>query len=82
MGKNLIAPNGKPIWGTKETVPGVAVIEEGTATQNADGTFSFQHSGETDMDWDNQRTVERNGQRVFVDEDGGEWLESELKLAD
>jgi len=32
------------------------------------------------LDWDGQRTVERDGERIFVDEAGSEFKESELVL--
>jgi hypothetical protein len=72
------APNGKEIRGTLETVCGVAEGQE--FTRAADGSIEFVYSGSTDIWWDEQKTVTRQGQRVFIDEDGAEWPESKIVI--
>lgn len=86
----LYAPDGEtPIVGTFERVPGCALLINDGITRNSDGTFEFDYEGETNIYWDEQVTVLRRPedaskaaapQRVFVDEDGDGWLESELIL--
>jgi hypothetical protein len=80
----LLAPNGAEIVGTKELVPGVALIQDVKA--KPDGGFTFEFAGDTEMDWDGQTTVcknvGKNGApvRVFVDDQGDEWLETDLSV--
>ena len=76
----LYAPNGKRIIASKDWVPGNALIA--SATRNPDGTLEIEWAGETRICWDGQYTEERRNQRVFVDEDGNEWLEKRLHLAE
>lgn len=83
----LYSPTGVLIDGLLETCPCRAIIDNDEITQNEDGTYEVVYAGGSDMFWDDQRTVERditNGggvmERVFLDEDGGEWLESQLVL--
>lgn len=78
----LLAPNGLEIDRTLETIPGSCMIIEGTFRREEDGKIGFDWAGETDVFWDDQRTVERNDQRVFLDTDGNEWLEDQLQLVD
>lgn len=85
---SLFAPDGTRIVSTLEIITGTCDINDAMPiTQKEDGTFEFEWAGGTDVDWDSQETVTRdatNGgfvmQRVFIDEDGGEWLEGELVL--
>lgn len=81
------SPTGSRITGTLERIPGVARIDEDSFRANGKGQIDFDWSGETKIDWDGQKTVLRkmaNGtaQPVFVDEDGAEWLASQLILAE
>lgn len=85
----LFAPDGTPIVSTLERVPGSCDIINENVTRNEDGTFDFEWCGETELHWDGQETVERDitlggsvMQRVFIDADGDEWLESQLVLRD
>ncbi|RWD43919.1 hypothetical protein [Mesorhizobium sp.] len=64
------APDGTPIVATLETIPGSSGI-----VFDEDGSWNY--SG-TELDWDGQQTVLRAGQTVFVDENGKQWLESQL----
>jgi hypothetical protein len=75
----LMSPTGSRIVGTLETINGVAII--GTVKGTADdGTYLFDYSGDTDIDYDTQFTVEQLGQRMFEDEHGERWLECELTI--
>lgn len=85
MSKWLFAPDGSRIVSTLEKIYGTCDINQ--VTQNPDGTLFVEWAGGTDIDWNSQETVMRdstNGgfvmERVFIDEDGGEWLESQLVL--
>jgi hypothetical protein len=74
----LKSPKGTVIVGTLEVVHGWAGIQ-GSVKCGKRG-FEFDHDGETRLDWDGQKTVERDGERIFVDADGSEFKESELRL--
>lgn len=80
----LFAPDGSRIIGTVDRINAVANISG--AKRNPDGSLDLDYTGDTDIDWDSQVTIARNnpdtGKRelVFVDEDGAEWLESELEF--
>lgn len=56
--------------GTLETVTGVALVEG----READGDPLY--SGETEVWWDELKTIYRRGERVWVDSDGNEFRES------
>lgn len=77
----LKAPNGRDIVSTEELLPGQAIIGAVTGGNPEDG-FAIDHEGTTDVDWDSQETRRACGQRVFVDDNGGLWLERELTLVD
>ncbi|TPJ51771.1 MULTISPECIES: hypothetical protein [unclassified Mesorhizobium] len=66
------APDGTAIVATLENTPGTC----GVVFEN-DGTWDFDGSG-TEHNYDGQETVTRADQTVFIDEDGKEWLESQL----
>jgi hypothetical protein len=78
--RELYAPNGKRIVASKDWIPGNALIN--SATRNPDGTFDIEWAGETKICWDGQYTEESRGQRIFLDEDGNEWREKRLRLAE
>ena len=74
----LCAPDGTLITATRELIPGTCDLNPyGDITRNADGTLDFEWCGETEIDWDGQETVEENGERIFIDENGGELREDE-----
>lgn len=82
---SLYAPNGLRIVGTAETIPGVAQIWNDTVRRQEDGSYQFEYLGGTVIDWDGQQTRKRVNallrlERIFVDSDGVEWLESQLKF--
>lgn len=64
------------IRGTLERVHGVA------RATGFRGTGAIDYVGDTEMWWDGAETVMRDGQRVWVDEDGDEHLESEIEERD
>jgi predicted transcriptional regulator len=78
----LQSPTGKDIVGTDERIPGTAqIINSGIeAQQSVDGQYDIDYEGTTDVGWDGQETRTACGQRIFVDSDGGLWLERELVL--
>jgi len=78
MPKTLYSPTGIPILGTLEKMTGCALVSH--ATRNPDGSLEFEYEGETKIYWDDQQTVTRNGQTIWLDEDGGEWPASTLVL--
>lgn len=75
---SLRAPDGTPISGSYDTLKATAHIS--SAERNPDGSLSIDWAGDSDIDWDSQETFERHGQRVFVDENGVEWLECDLHI--
>ena len=77
---NLISPKGTLIVATLERLNGRALIVPSSVRVEPTGGFSFDYEGTTDIYWDDQRTVVENDERVFVDEEGTEYLESELRL--
>ena len=72
------SPTGGEIIGTLEHMHGVALASD--YTRAGDGKISFEYDGGTDVNWDGQETVDRDGNRVFVDESGDEWTEDEIRL--
>ena len=77
---NLVSPKGTLIVATLERLSGRAQIVPGSVRSEPSGGFSFDYSGTTDIGWDDQRTVVQDDERVFLDEEGTEYLESELRL--
>jgi hypothetical protein len=72
--KQLYAPNGLKITGTKESVPCVAAIS------GWDEQGEPVYAGGSDMQWDYQHLVtDENDELIVVDEDGGEWPKSECE---
>jgi hypothetical protein len=78
---NLISPTGTIIVATLENVVGRAMIVPGSVRQDCLGSFEFEYEGSTEISWNDQQTVVRDDDRVFVDRNGDEFLESELKLS-
>jgi hypothetical protein len=74
------APNGLRILGTKEIISGRAEISDGSYKRDADGNLTYDYAGETEIFWDEQKTVEQDGKEVFLDEDGGEWTADQITL--
>lgn len=68
----LVAPNGQPIVGTLERCRGLAEADEFTIDEN--GALEPLYTGSTNWFYDEQRTVEENGEPVVLDEQGNEHL--------
>ena len=80
MAKVLVAPNGLQIQGTLERVHGAGLM---TNIRLEDGKIAFDYGGETKMWWEEQlQAVDDKGESLFVDTQGNEWPESQLKLVD
>lgn len=74
------APNGLKIVGTLEHIPATSPITLDSFSREEDGKIAFSHVGGTEIYWNEQKTLTRNGLTVFVDEDGEEWTEDQLVL--
>lgn len=74
------APNGLEILGTYEMCPCRAEITQGSFKREADGSIEFDYYGETEMFYDAQKIVKKDGECLYLDSDGNEWKESELVL--
>jgi hypothetical protein len=77
---NLVSRKGTLIVATLERLSGRALIVPSSVRAEPTGGFSFEYEGTTDIFWDDQRTVTQDDERVFLDEEGEEYLESELRL--
>ena len=79
--QQLRAPNGKLIVGTVEILRGTAIIM-GVTGVDADGKYTVEYDGYTEVDWDSEQTERTlNGEwRIFEDEDGVRWPESALEM--
>ena len=76
-GIKVITPTGRPILGTFERVQ--ARAECVFLGLNADGTYEVEHTGGTEVFWDTQETATtEKGERLFLDDQGGEWPETAL----
>ncbi|MDR6954148.1 hypothetical protein J2X65_003516 [Ancylobacter sp. 3268] len=70
-----LSPTGSLIIGTLENIPGIARLID----ISDDGRIEYL--GGTDILWDGQATVQRDGKSVFVDEGGDEWAFDQLVKA-
>jgi hypothetical protein len=77
---NLVSPTGSVITATLERLSGRAIIVSDSARRDELGGLDFDYEGTTAIDWDGQRTATRDDERIFLDEEGHEFLESELRL--
>lgn len=66
------SPNGTAIVGTSDTIPATALING----IYDDGTPSYE--GNSNVDWDSQKTKTRDGKILYIDEDGKEWTFDQL----
>jgi hypothetical protein len=79
--KKAYSPKGYPIRGTLETVKGVADLDDlqpEHLIRTPEGWADLPYAGGTDIWWDEQHTIERDGKLVFVDTEGYEWTEDEI----
>lgn len=75
------APNGLEVSISLESVLGNNGIYD--FERDADGKITYEHDGNgMDVCWDSAEQVTRDGQGVFLDSDGNEWLEHQLRLCD
>lgn len=72
---NYLSPNGSPIIGTLEHLTGRAELD-GIDPE----TGEPEYSGGTEIFYDDQRTAERDGKIIFLDEGGEEWTFDQLVL--
>src|SRR5690242_11799851 len=70
----LVSKDGTRITGSFEQINGIANITD--FDENGDPNWE----GGTDVDWDSQVSVQRDGEDIFVDEDGDKYLRSECRL--
>ena len=75
----LISPEGTRIIGTLERLSGRAEIVPDSFRANPQGDFTFEYEGTTEVFWDGQETEVRDGERVFLDEEGNEFTENTLR---
>ena len=78
----LISPEGTRIIGTLERLSGRAEIVPDSFRANPQGGFTFEYEGTTEVFWDGQETDVRDGERVFLDEEGNEFTENTLRLVE
>lgn len=72
---NAYSPNGDPIIGTLDSVPGICL----SRVSMVGGTITIEPEGETQLDWNNQVTqINDANERLFVCEKNGIWAESQL----
>jgi hypothetical protein len=65
---------------SKELIPAACGIRE---PRLVDGRLEFDYIGGAEVFWDDQYQVRnQDHERVFLDDDGGEYLESEIEVID
>jgi hypothetical protein len=74
------SPDGHLIIGTLDTLTCRADIEFDTWSRGENGNIDFEWAGSSEMFYDEQKTVERDGKRVYLDEEGNDWAEDQLVL--
>lgn len=75
------SPRGVPIIGTFEALPGVAAVAENSWRMDSHGGVEFDYAGDTDVWWDDQRTVQNeDGKLVLVDAQNNFWLMSDCQF--
>lgn len=72
----LIAPNGRAIIGSAETISATAHVLGGWRSENGD--LQWDCSGQSQVHWDSQITETKDGKAIFVDDLGNEWTEDQL----
>jgi hypothetical protein len=75
------APNGRPIIGTSDLVPGCALAA--VFKDSAEAPVAVEFEGETKMYWDGQyQNTDAAGRELYQDDWGGEWPEDDLVFLD
>lgn len=93
--KQLITPNGDPITGIFEVVPGRALVD---GFIEEDGKLQPEYAGETQMYWDEQKVITdrsmnddgftyhcdvgQGGDPIYLDDEGNEWRLDQLTVKD
>lgn len=70
-----ISPEGNAIIGTLEVVEGTASAE---VSLSRNGRLRIEYCGETNVDWNSQRTKTDRGERLFVCSRHKIWRESQV----
>ncbi len=73
-----ISPEGNEIIGTLEVVLGVA---RANVALSRNGKFKVEFLGDTDVDWNSQKTKTQSGERLFVCSQRKLWREGQIKRA-
>src|ERR1043166_8281916 len=71
-----LSPEGNEIIGTLDVVQGTA-----RADLAADGTLAIEYLGETEGNWNSQRSKTQEGERLFVCSQRKIWPENQIILA-
>lgn len=79
MALEAFSPWGSRIVGSFDTVDVLAKIVTWKPRAH-DGTLDFDYAGESDVDWDSQKTKTHGASRIFVDDQGRPVLEREIVL--
>jgi hypothetical protein len=80
MNGYLKSKAGTRITGTLERIPATQSLR--FVSKGEDGKLTFNFNTGSTIFWDGQVTVEREGQMVFLDENGKEFLESEVEFVE
>ena len=73
---------GAEIKGTAEVIEARSDTVGDRFERTPDGSVAFEHDGYTEVYWDSQRMVRRQGETVFIDKNGEEIVASQLELVD
>lgn len=73
---DAFAPDGTAIVGTLEVINGCADLV--WFEKQDDGSMQPRYTGTTEVYWEGQMTVRRNGETVYVDDNGKEWLDYQV----
>jgi hypothetical protein len=72
-----VGPNGERIVGVIESVLGCANVQ--CVHLNDKGEREIEYAGGTKIFWDTQQPLDDERGRLWIDENGVEWPESDLK---
>ena len=75
-----VRSTGRHIIGTLETCRGVAETKPNSFTRDGAGEINFEYSGATRTWPEEQRTIERDGSAVFLDDQGNELTSKDVEL--
>lgn len=76
----VTSPTGSKIIGTYDTIQATALVYGFRSGPN--GLLEYEYAGETEVDWDSQETIMKDGERTFVDGEGNVWRESQLVITE